>query len=198
MAVAHARFGGFSSPRRRLVPSTLRVPPATGLRSSRLRWPRTSPNQILDRLAVWIHQLGVPSFEGPALVARRVHPSPCPYAAGKAAVDARRPADVAQYGADPLVERRVVLVVDLQPAQPFLDLSRSPVPHALVGRQLDVRAPTGATRSCSIRSPKGDGHAQPAFFILGRIAGYSDEAVYDLWNRGGRETIIEAARSSSR
>ena len=61
-----------------------------------MRWPRRSPDQILDRLAVRIHQLVVPPFEGPALVARRVYPAPCPDAAGKAAVDARRRADVAQ------------------------------------------------------------------------------------------------------
>ena len=36
-----------------------------------------------------------------------------PHAAGKAAVDARRRADVAQNGADPLVERAVVAVVEL-------------------------------------------------------------------------------------
>ena len=39
------------------------------------------------------------------MVARRVYPASCPDAAGEAAVDARRRADVAQDGADPLVER---------------------------------------------------------------------------------------------
>ena len=84
----------------------------------------------------------VPLFEGPALVARRVYPAPCPDAAGKAAVDARRRADVAQDGADSLVERRVV-VVDLQPAEPLLDLSCSPGRRdtgALDGQQ-DRQAP---------------------------------------------------------
>jgi hypothetical protein len=40
---------------------------------------------------------------------------------------------------------------------------------------------------------KSAGHALPAFVILGRIAGYSDDAVHDLWARGDREVIIEAA-----
>ena len=42
-----------------------------------------------------------------------------------------------------------------------------------------------------------EGHALPAFFVLGRIAGYSDEAVYDLWERGNRDAVIDAARSGS-
>lgn len=40
---------------------------------------------------------------------------------------------------------------------------------------------------------KSGGHAFPAFVILGRIAGYSDDAAHDLWARGDREVIIEAA-----
>ena len=87
-------------------------------------------------------------------VARRVHPSPCLHAAGKAAAHARRPADVAQDGADSLVQRRVVLVVDLQPAEPLLDLSRSPGRRdtGALERQQDCQAPaqeiaaTGAAR----------------------------------------------------
>ena len=77
------------------------------------------------------------------MVARRVHPAPCPDAAGKPAVDARRRADVAQDGADSLVERRVVVVVDFQPAEPLLDLSCSPGRRdtgALEGQQ-DCQAP---------------------------------------------------------
>ena len=42
---------------------------------------------------------------------------------------------------------------------------------------------------------KSAGHALPAFFILGRIAGYSDEAAYDLWNRGARDVVVSAATS---
>ena len=40
---------------------------------------------------------------------------------------------------------------------------------------------------------KSEEHALFAFTILGRIAGYSDEAARDLWDRGDREVVIEAA-----
>lgn len=40
---------------------------------------------------------------------------------------------------------------------------------------------------------KSAGHAQPAFMILARMAGYSDEVAGGLWERGDRETVIEAA-----
>ena len=37
---------------------------------------------------------------------------------------------------------------------------------------------------------KSEGHAQAAFFILARIAGYSDDAAFGLWQRGEREVVI--------
>jgi hypothetical protein len=40
---------------------------------------------------------------------------------------------------------------------------------------------------------KSEGHAFAAFTILGRIAGYSDEAAEGLFNRGDRSIVIEAA-----
>ena len=40
---------------------------------------------------------------------------------------------------------------------------------------------------------KSAGHAYAAFTILGRIAGYSDEAAQALWDGGEREIVIEAA-----
>jgi hypothetical protein len=40
---------------------------------------------------------------------------------------------------------------------------------------------------------KSAGHAFGAFMILGRIAGYSDDAAHDLWDHGNREKVIEAA-----
>lgn len=40
---------------------------------------------------------------------------------------------------------------------------------------------------------KSEGHALAPFVILGRIAGYSDAAARDLWNRGNREVVIQAA-----
>ncbi len=40
---------------------------------------------------------------------------------------------------------------------------------------------------------KSEGHAMPAFTILGRIAGQSDEDAQAAWRRGEREAIINAA-----
>jgi len=37
---------------------------------------------------------------------------------------------------------------------------------------------------------KSEGHAQPAFFILARIAGHSDDAAFGLWQRCDREVVI--------
>jgi len=39
---------------------------------------------------------------------------------------------------------------------------------------------------------KSQGHAQPAFFILGRIGGFSDDELWRAWSRGDREPIIRA------
>ena len=40
---------------------------------------------------------------------------------------------------------------------------------------------------------KSDGHARPAFLILARMAGYSDDAAEAAWDRGERELVIGAA-----
>lgn len=40
---------------------------------------------------------------------------------------------------------------------------------------------------------KSTGHAQPAFMILARIAGYADDAALKMWDAGNRETVISAA-----
>jgi hypothetical protein len=40
---------------------------------------------------------------------------------------------------------------------------------------------------------KSEGHSLAALTILGRIAGYSDDAAQAAWNRGDREIVIEAA-----
>jgi len=40
---------------------------------------------------------------------------------------------------------------------------------------------------------KSTGHAQTAFMILARVAGYSDEAATALWDQGKREVVIQAA-----
>ena len=101
------------------------------------------------------------------------------------------------------------LPVPRVPAQPFIELLDSPV-------WSDRNKASGALAALSTgRDPellarlreqalapliemarwKSEGHALSAFFILGRIAGYSDEAAYDLWQRGDRDAVIDAARS---
>ena len=40
---------------------------------------------------------------------------------------------------------------------------------------------------------KSSGHAEPAFMILARVAGYSDEEATALWDQGHREVVIQAA-----
>jgi len=41
---------------------------------------------------------------------------------------------------------------------------------------------------------KAPGHGQPAFFLLGRIAGLSEDRIQAAWDAGDREAIISAAR----
>ncbi len=36
-------------------------------------------------------------------------------------------------------------------------------------------------------------HALPAFVLLGRMAGLSEQQIQDAWTRGDRETVIAAA-----
>ena len=45
---------------------------------------------------------------------------------------------------------------------------------------------------------KSEGHAMAAFMILGRIAGYSDDAAEAAWARGERELVISAALHQKR
>ena len=40
---------------------------------------------------------------------------------------------------------------------------------------------------------KSEGHAKPGYLVLARIANYSDDDANDLWQRGERETVIQAA-----
>jgi hypothetical protein len=40
---------------------------------------------------------------------------------------------------------------------------------------------------------KSEGHAMPAFIILGRIGGASEADIFDAWTRGNREAVIAAA-----
>lgn len=43
---------------------------------------------------------------------------------------------------------------------------------------------------------KSEGHAKPAFLILARIAGETDEAAERLWQEGNRRAVIDAAAAS--
>jgi hypothetical protein len=44
---------------------------------------------------------------------------------------------------------------------------------------------------------KSEGHALPAFILLGRLAGLGDEEIFDAWKRGERERVIAAAAQST-
>ena len=98
------------------------------------------------------------------------------------------------------------------PAEPFIELLGSPVwsdrnkaslaltalsagrdPELLAALQERALAPL-----IEMARWKSEGHARPAFFILGRIAGYSDEATRELWERGDRDAVIDAARRRPR
>ena len=94
------------------------------------------------------------------------------------------------------------------PAQPFIELLHSPVwsdrnkaslalAALSAGRDpatLAMLRETALTPLIEMAAWRSEGHALPAFLILGRIADYADATVYDLWNGGDREAVINAAR----
>ena len=43
---------------------------------------------------------------------------------------------------------------------------------------------------------KSEGHALPAFTILGRIAGRSDDDIQTAWTQGQRDELVESALKS--
>jgi len=93
------------------------------------------------------------------------------------------------------------------PPEPFIALLNSPVfsdrnkaSGALMALSVNRDPGLLATLRKEALTPlvemarwKSAGHALFAFTILGRIAGYSDETAHDLWDRGDRELLIEAA-----
>ena len=95
------------------------------------------------------------------------------------------------------------------PAQPFIELLRSPVwsdrnkaSGALMtlstGRDPELLAALRARALAPLIEMarwKSEGHALPAFLILGRIAGYSDEAAHELWQSGDRDAVADGAGS---
>ena len=94
------------------------------------------------------------------------------------------------------------------PHQPFIAYLSSPVwtdRNKAVGALMALSARRDPKLLASLRNTalaplsemarwKAQGHAIFAFMILGRIAGYSDDAVMAFWGRGERELIINAAR----
>ena len=94
------------------------------------------------------------------------------------------------------------------PPQPFIALLNSPVwsdRNKASGALMAItssrdpqllealRQPEAITALAEMARWKSEGHAQAAFFILGRIAGYSDDGALNLWRRGEREVVINAA-----
>jgi hypothetical protein len=94
------------------------------------------------------------------------------------------------------------------PPQPFIALLHSPIwtdrnksslalmtltssrePRLLAA----LRQPETVTALAEMARWKSEGHAQAAFLILARLAGYSDDDALNRWQRGEREVVIEAA-----
>lgn len=95
------------------------------------------------------------------------------------------------------------------PAAPFIVLLNSPVwsdrnkasgaLEALTRRRdadlLEALRREAIAPLVEIARWKSEGHAQPGYFILARIANYADDRAFDLWKRGEREVVIRAAMS---
>ena len=93
------------------------------------------------------------------------------------------------------------------PHEPFIAFLNSPVwtdRNKATGALMTLSASRDASLLASLRKEalvalvemarwKSEGHARPAFVILGRIAGYSDDAANAAWDRGERELVISAA-----
>jgi hypothetical protein len=93
------------------------------------------------------------------------------------------------------------------PAEPFIEFLKSPIwsdRNKASGALMALSASRDPGLLATLRKEalaplvemarwKSAGHALYAFTILGRIAGYSDEAARELWDRGDREVVIEAA-----
>jgi hypothetical protein len=93
------------------------------------------------------------------------------------------------------------------PYEPFIRLLRSPF-HSDLNKASAALASLASGRDPTLLARlrdealgplvemarwKGLGHGLPAFEILGRLAGYSDEATHEAWVSGHREEVIAAA-----
>jgi hypothetical protein len=56
-----------------------------------------------------------------------------------------------------------------------------------------IRKSEAITALAEMARWKSEGHAQAAFFILARLAGYPDDGAFKLWQQGEREVVINAA-----
>jgi HEAT repeats len=93
------------------------------------------------------------------------------------------------------------------PLDPFIEFLNSPVwsdRNKASGALLALSAHRDAELLAKLRKQalgplvemarwKSAGHALAAFIMLARIAGYSDETAFALWERGDREAVISAA-----
>jgi hypothetical protein len=113
--------------------------------------------------------------------------------------------------------RALLVFADMEPAagqnaprippEPFIALLNSPIfgdRNKASGALMSLTAGRDAGLLAQLRQEtlaslvemarwKSEGHALPAFIILGRLAGQSDEAAQAAFDRGDREIIIEAA-----
>lgn len=92
------------------------------------------------------------------------------------------------------------------PAAPFIELINSPewtdrnkaaMALAALSARRDRKMLSDIRKSAlrpliEMARWKSEGHAQPAFMILARLAGYPDEVSSGIWDRGDREAVIEA------
>ena len=93
------------------------------------------------------------------------------------------------------------------PYQPFIGLLNSPIwsdRNKASGALLALSAKRDPELLAMLRKQalaslaemarwKSPGHALAPFMIVGRLAGYSDEAAFGAWTRGDREAVINAA-----
>lgn len=98
------------------------------------------------------------------------------------------------------------------PAEPFINLLNSPVWTDRNKASLALQALSagrdpkvlGELRKSALHPLveiarwRSAGHALPAFWILARLAGYSDEAAQRFWDEGNRDAVIDAAVCAGR
>jgi len=98
------------------------------------------------------------------------------------------------------------------PAEPFINLLNSPAWTDRNKASLALQALSagrdpkvlGELRKSAIQPLvemarwRNAGHALPAFWILARLAGHSDEAAQRFWDQGNRDAVIEAVMRAGR